>query len=377
MAPGLSSQAMFPVVTDRPPPDRQRLLRRLQTQGRTAAQLGSPLYASLFTSIVADVAAAGPCWHVLKPYAHEPDNNAVSLRFMAAVHRLVLRREAPALALHYPSAGGQAPVAGAWPPFRDTVETHRSELIELTGRPCQTNEVGRSAALAPALLWLQGRYDLPLNHLEIGSSAGLNLRWDHFCYGTVPSPHGTVQWGDPVSPVDLTGEWVVAPPDLPRQADVAARRGCDPIPLDPFDPIARESLTASVWPDQRARHQRLKGAFQLAQRIPATVDKARAGEWLAVQLPDRPAGLTVVTHSIVWRYLSAEEQTVVMDLLKQHGAQATSQRPLAWVRHEPAPPRMTYDGKPYPVTVTEWPGGRTSVVATAHAHGQQMEWGQS
>lgn len=140
--------------------------------------------------------------------------------------------------------------------------------------------------------------------------------------------------------------------------------------------VARR-LTASVWPDQRARHQRLKGAFQLAQRIPATVDKARAGEWLAVQLPDRPAGLTVVTHSIVWRYLSAEEQTVVMDLLKQHGAQATSQRPLAWVRHEPAPPRMTYDGKPYPVTVTEWPGGQTSVVATAHAHGQQMEWGQS
>lgn len=361
-------------MTDCPSVARERLLLRLETQGRTAAQLGSLLYASLFTSIVADVAACGPCWQVLKPYAHEPDSNALSLRFMAAVHRLVLRRQAPALALHYPSVGGGAPVEGTWQPFRDAVETHRDELIELTGRPCQTNEVGRSAALAPALLWLQERYKLPLTHLEIGSSAGLNLRWDHFRYGTGPSGDGTVVWGDPSSPVDLTGHWVVAPADLPRQADVAVRRGCDPAPLDPSDPAARESLTASVWPDQVARHERLKGALALAGAVPAVVDRATAGEWLATQLAARPDGLTVVTHSVVWRYLSVAERGVVVDLFEGHGQTATTDRSLAWVRLEPAPPKMTYDGMPYPVTVTEWPGGRTSVVATAHAHGQEVVW---
>lgn len=358
-------------VTDAPADHRQRLVRRLGIQGRTATKLGSPLYAHLFANISADVAAGGPCWQVLSPYAHEPDGSALPLRFMAAVHRLVLRREAPELALHYPSVGGEAPVEGSWPPFRRTVAAHQDQLIELTGLACQTNEVGRSAALAPVLLWLQQRFGLPLVHLEIGASAGLNLRWDHFRYGTAD---GEVSWGDPDSPVDLTGHWVRPPRSLPAHADVVARRGCDPAPGDPADPATRETLTASVWADQRDRHARLKGALRLAGRVPAQVAAAGAGEWLDGQLPNRPDGVTVITQSVVWRYIDSDERDVIERLLAAHGDAATAATPLAWLRLEPSPPRMTYDGKPYPVTVTTWPGGATSVLATAHAHGQEFVW---
>ncbi len=351
--------------------DRHRLVGLLRDQAQAAAGLGSPLYADLLGHAADDVAAGGPCWTVLSMYAHQPGSAALPLRFMAAVHRLVLRRQAPALALHYASVGGQAPVEGAWAPFRDTVEQHVEELQALTSLPCQTNEVGRSAALAPAMLALQARHDLPLVHLEIGTSAGLNLRWDHFRYGTAD---GSVSWGDPGSPVDLTGHWRRVPEGLPSTAEVTVRRGCDPAPGDPADADTREGLTASVWADQHLRHQRLRGALQLAARVPVEITAAGAGSWLAQQLPERPDGLTLVTHSVVWRYIDADERLQIQQLLADHGEQATRARPLVWMRLEPRPPMMTYDGTPYPVMATTWPGGRTEVLAQAQAHGQEVVW---
>jgi hypothetical protein len=350
---------------------RRRLLDRLHVQARTSGELGSPLYATLLRHVAADVERGGPCWAVLAPYAAEPDSAAVPLRFMAAVHRLVLRRRAPALALHYPSVGGGAPVDGAWPAFLAVVEGHDEELRELTALPCQTNEVGRAAALAPGLLWLQARYGLPLVHLEIGASAGLNLRWDRFFYGTGDR---TTTWGDPSSPVDLTGHWARPPQGLPDRADVVERRGCDPAPGDPADAGTREALTAAIWPDQHDRHQRLRGALALAEAVPAPVDAARAGEWLGAQLEDRPDATAVVTHSVVWRYIDASERLKIQDLLAEQGREATAGRPLAWMRLEPTPPMMTYDGTPYPVTVTTWPGGATQVLGHAKAHGQDLTW---
>jgi hypothetical protein len=352
--------------------DRGRLVARLRSQGRSAAGLGSPLYAHLLPLVADDVAAGGPCWAVLRTVAREPDAAAVPLRFLAAVHRLVLRRLAPALALHYASVGGTAPADGAWPPFRDAVEQHRDLLADLVALPCQTNEVGRSAALAPGLLHLQARHRLPLVHLELGASAGLNLRWDRFRYATAD---GGVAWGDPASPVDLSGHWLAMDPDLPPAADVVERRGCDPAPIDTADPAGREALTASVWPDQHARHQRLRGALALAAELPVVVDAQGAGDWLPERLDARPDGTTaVVTHSVVWRYIPAEEQVKIRGIMTDTGSAATPTRRLAWMHLEPQPPATTYDGDPYPITVTEWPGGATRVLGTAQAHGQDVVW---
>lgn len=352
------------------PDDRARLTARLRSQSVTALQLGSPLYNALLAAAADDVEVGGPAWAVLRHHAHEPDRNALPLRFMAAVHRLVLRRQAAGLAVHYASVGGTAGAEGAVEAFRAALEDHATTLVELTALPCQTNEVGRSAALGAAMAWLAGHHDLPLNHYEIGTSAGLNLRWDHFRYGTAD---GRCAWGPADSPVDLTGHWLEGP-DLPAAVEVASRRGCDPMPLDPASAADRETLTASVWADMPARHARLKGALALAQQIPAEVTRAGAGEWLEDVLPDRPDGLTVVAHSVVWRYIPEPERQRITDTLARVGAAATAANPLVWLRLEPRPPAMVYDGNPYPVLATTWPGGHTVELAQAQAHGQDLRW---
>lgn len=351
--------------------DRDRLVERLRQQSTTAARLGSPLYERLLGHAAEDVAEGGPCAAVLGPFAHEPHSQAVPLRFMAAAHRLVLRREAPELALHYPSVGGTAGLEGAWPAFRRLMAAQADAMTTLTALPCQTNEVGRSAALGAGLAWLAARHDLPVHHLELGTSAGLNLRWDRFRYGTGDD---AVTWGPVGSPVDLRGHWLDAPRGLPPTVEVVSRRGCDPNLLDPADAGDREALTAAVWADMPERHARLKGALALAAEVAADTERARAGEWLDPALQARGPGLAVVTHSVVWRYLPEPERTAVTGALATHGAEATPERPLVWLRLEPREPTSTYDGEPYPILATTWPGGRTEELGTAHAHGQEVRW---
>src|SRR5215212_2338376 len=105
---------------------RARVARRVRWQADRCREQGSPLYAGLLERTAADVEAGGPCWDVLR--GHEIGAPAfvggTPLRFMGAVHRLVLRGDAPALAAYYPSVGGTASEA-AWPAFVAAVDERR------------------------------------------------------------------------------------------------------------------------------------------------------------------------------------------------------------------------------------------------------------
>jgi hypothetical protein len=61
--------------------------------------------------------------------------------------------------------------------------------------------VGRSAALIGALLILVQRFPLPVRLFEIGASAGLNLRADHYLY-----KFSGGQWGSDDAAVVLSGQ---------------------------------------------------------------------------------------------------------------------------------------------------------------------------
>lgn len=146
----------------------------LLAQARGCAELGSAMYAELLTR------AAGDPGGAVAAVLGERTETGFVLRMLGTVHRLVLEGRAPALAEHYPTAGGTKDPLAAWPAFRDVLVEHAAEIREGLADPPQTNEVGRAAPLVGGLLTVADATGLPIRLLEIGASAGLNLRADHF-----------------------------------------------------------------------------------------------------------------------------------------------------------------------------------------------------
>src|SRR3954468_15867103 len=155
---------------------RLALAARFRWQAVWCASLGSPFYEHLLTRAASDLESRGVVWRTLEPYADEPSSFAHHLRLMGTVHRLVLAGDAPELAAHHPSTGGDGDAAAAWKAFKRLLEEREVPL----DRPVQTNEVGRSAALLGGFLTVAQETGLGLRILELGASAGLNLRWDRF-----------------------------------------------------------------------------------------------------------------------------------------------------------------------------------------------------
>jgi hypothetical protein len=231
-------------------------------------------------------------------------------------------------------------------------------------QPVQTNEVGRSAALLGGFLTVARETGLPLRLLEIGASAGLNLRWDRYWY----SGQNGSEWGDPIARVRMPGAFTRGTPPLDVGAAVAERRGCDPTPLDPGSEEDRLTLMSYVWPDQRARLELLRGALDIAAETPVRIDRAHAVEWLEQQLSGQhPGAATVVFHSVVLPYLGEEGIASLWRTLDAAAARATAAAPLAWLS-------MEAGGDQADVRLMTWPGGEARLLARASYHGMPVEW---
>lgn len=343
--------------------DRERVAGWLRFQAEWCGALGSPLYEHLLTESVADIARDGPVWAVLHDHASDPADSALALRLMGAVHRLVLEGRAPELAEYFPSAGGNRSIEGAWEAFVALVDAAGTELRQLVHRGVQTNEVGRSAALAPGFLTVGAETRLPLRILETGASAGLNLRWDHYRY----EARG-LTWGDSSSPVRLCDYNSERPLPFDITAHVVERAGCDRDPLNPTVSEDQLTLLSYVWPDQIARIRLLRAALEVAARVPGTVEKAGAPEWLASKLAAPVEGAaTVVFHSIFFQYLEPEDRVRFVSVIEDAGGRASERAPLAWLRMEPG-------GEVAEVRLTTWPGGTERLIATAGYHGAAVRW---
>ncbi len=345
----------------------------VRRQARACAELGSPLYAALLDRAADDLAVGGVVADILGARVGAPADDLVALRLLGGAHRLVLQRRAGGLAVWYPSVGGRfdasgpGDVDGLWAAFAETCAEHRAELTAALQTPPQTNEVGRSAALAGALRHLVAVADLPVQLAEIGASAGLNLRPDAV---RVTAADDSDTSGPAGSPVRLTDGWTGrGPARAGTTARVVSRAGCDLQPLDPSSTTDRLTLTGYTWPDQLARLERLRGAFALAAADPVAVDRADAATWLAGLSP-RAGHWTVVWHSVMWQYLGPADKAATRAVLDRLTAAGSAAAPVAEVSLEPEG-----DG-PFVVRATRWTGDGpvSDRLGTAPGHGLPVTW---
>ena len=342
-----------------------RTARLLRWQADACRELGSPLYGDLLTHAADDLLAGGPTVEVLRGHLEDRLSSVLALRLLGGVHALALSGQAPELAAFYPSCGGSADnepgSPRAWAAFRRVLAEQGETVRAWLDWPPQTNEVGRSAALLGALRHVAAAASLPIRLAEVGASAGLNLRADHyFVFGPAGSQ------GDPKSPVVLSNGWL-GDPLPPGRIEVVERTGGDLAPVDPLTEQGRLTLTAYVWPDQADRLSRLRGAFEVARQVPAEL-RAESASATVARLKLEPGSWTVLWHSIFRQYLSDVQRAELAEGVAALGATATASARFAYVYLE----QSRAGG--CPVTLTTWPGGHRRVLGSAPAHGLPVRW---
>jgi hypothetical protein len=333
-------------------------------QGQVCRDLGYPFSAHLLEACAADLAAGGVVSRVVSPDQQLRIGDLIPLRLLGGVHRLVLQRKAPKLALHFPSVGGDADPFAAWPAFREAVDEHRDELATGLSLPPQTNEPARAALLAGALIRVEHRYRLPVRLFELGASAGLNLRVDAFRFTA-----GAMSIGSPEAQLVMDPQWVGPGAPSGEMPLVVERAGVDLSPIDPTTTEGRLRLTSFVWPDDAGRFERLRGALATAERVPARVDQ---GDMLAFVegIEPRDGAVTVVWHSVALMYVQRAHRDRVHQAIESLGARASARGPVVCVGFEPDDP----SGLQFPLRMRWWPEGIDEVVALAPPHATGSHW---
>jgi hypothetical protein len=361
---------------------RHPLAPRFRDAARVCGRHG-PTNAKLLAEAADDLDAGGVTTAVMAGHERDRPGTVPGLRFAAAVHRLVLAGGAGQLAKHYPSVGGRLDESTLWADAEPVIVAHVDDLrTAILSGPVQTNEPGRSAPLFGGLLVAAERAaahagrpePFPVRLLEVGASAGLNLRPHRVRYRL---PDGSVL-GDPEGPFALDVEWTGLPPArLEYPLRVAERSACDPNPLDVSAAGGRLQLTSFVWPDQIGRLRRLAGAIRLARADPVPIERSGGTDWLAAKLGEpRRDVLTVVWHSVVWQYAPASERARGQQVMAQAAARATEDTPLALLVYESrripgAPDQFRFD-----LLLRLWPAGLSVCLGHGSGHGIPFEWAE-
>jgi hypothetical protein len=327
--------------------------------------LAAPFTARLCGLLADRIDPASALGTRLDQWPGEPSTDALVLRLTGGLHSAARSGRAPVLAALYPPAPAPSDDA-LWEGLAPVLETP-AFLTFLESAP-QTNEVGRSAALAAGMLHIAARTGLPLSLLELGASAGLNLQPDRYDLQL-----GGTRAGDQASALAIAPEWSGPPPPaVPLR--IADRRGVDLNPLSPVTDADR--LLAYVWPDQPERLQRMRAALEIAAADPPQVDEGDAAAFTEAHARPKKGIATTVFHSIAFQYFPPDTQARIVAHMERAGAAASASAPLAWLRYEmsdPANPALPE------LRLTLWAGadsGEDELLAVGHPHGRSVRWRQ-
>ncbi|EIZ78029.1 hypothetical protein WSK_3339 [Novosphingobium sp. Rr 2-17] len=332
----------------------------LWRHAQIARDLGSPFVAAVLEAGERQLLRGPLTAALVSNWPGDPAEDAMAIRFNAALHALARQGKQPELSALYENAHDDFDGAiGA------ALAAQDGFIASSMRNTPQTNEVGRSGAIAAALMVVGQEFGLPFELMEIGASCGLHLNLGHYGYQLA-----TTRAGVDDSPVQIAPAWRGAPPAW-SAIEIIAARGVDLNPLRANDLATRERLLSYVWADQPQRARRLEQALLLAQRYPPRVDRDNAIPWLAAQLesPQQEGTCRVVFHSMVLQYLAEKDRHAVAAMILQAGTRASIRQPLARISFEWTPIRDEVQ-----LRLTCWPGGHTRLLATCHAYGDWVDW---
>jgi len=325
----------------RPAPDRTLMTpAALHWQADRCRAAGAPVAAAICDAVADDLCRPGVLADVFPVSVRAGDQ--IGLRTMAVVHLLARTGRTPDVAAYLPTCG-TAPNSWLQDPINQAsfaravvsaLAANTDELAAGLGRVPQTNEPNRSIPLRAVLT----RLHMPVRLVELGTSAGLNLRAD-----LLP--------GDPAceaGPVPL----------------IIERTGCDVHPIDPTTPEGCNLLHSYVWVDHVERARGLDHAIAVAARTPATVLTADAAA-TAASVDVHPGTATVLWHSLVWGFLPAATRTRVLNAIDAAGANAQPDAMLIHAAWEPLDDASDRSG----LTVRAWNGSPHDGVAVLAATG--------
>jgi len=284
----------------------------------------------------------------------------VALRLFAAVHYLVLSGAAPEA------------LTGRFEDFAAALGAHGEELrVRVETHGVQTNEVQRCTMLLPTFLAASTESELPLELIELGPSAGLNLLVDRYRYRY---ENGTCGPADAL--LELTTKekpgGSVPRSLLSQELVVRRRRGIDLAPIDATTADGYLLLRSFVWPGLDERVARLDAAVETLRRMPERPEMI-AGDYTAVLptlLADRPAdALTVVFETFSTVYLPDAAALELAEALETAGGDG---RPLAWVSVRRWELGAGTDAA-FELELRVWPGP-ARVVAHVDPHGNTLDW---
>ncbi|HUA08123.1 MAG TPA: DUF2332 domain-containing protein [Candidatus Acidoferrales bacterium] len=309
------------------------LERNLERQIEAFALMRSSLYARIAGRVLANYREGGVVRDFFAASPARASASTPGVRLMGALHYLALRGEAPELAAHFPSCGGDGDDEAIWKIVEELLVSRRERIGELYAETPQTNEVLRATVLSAGLRAFARNTSLPLRLFEIGASAGLNTR---------------IVGGDCV---------------------IAERGACDLHPLDIEDERDRMRLLSFVWADDAERIERLHQAIEIARASPLVVEQADMFEWLPRRVSPKANTATVVMQSVVADHLTKEERARLAGIIGRIGESAQAASPFAWLRMEFDRPTRRYHTR-----LRSWPGGEDVLIASSTGHARDIEW---
>ena len=229
----------------------------------------------------------------------------------------------------------------------------------------------RCTALLPAFLTIAHETRLPLELLELGPSAGLNLLVDRYRYR-----YAAGVWGPDASPLELVADerGGRVPSGLLHTAlRVARRRGIDLAPVEATSEAGYLLLRSFLWPGLEDRVQRLDAAIAVLRAEPEPLELIQGDyvELLPELLAERPDdAVTVVFQTASTGYLPPQAAGRLRESLEAAGDDA---RPLAWVSTRRRDEREGTSDDHFELELRVWPGS-ARLAAHLDFHGNWLDW---